>query len=61
MAKVVVKFDKKTGDFEVEVNGIPGVRCKDITELLTQGLEVVEEQETEEMYISELPDYIENM
>jgi len=62
MSKVVITIDPATGDLEAEVEGIPGSRCKDITTLLTQGLEVLEDRETEEYFaVSEMPEYIENM
>jgi hypothetical protein len=62
MAKVIARINKRTGDIEFEVNGIKGSSCKDITTLITQGLDVYKEEEKPEMYeVSDLPDFIENM
>lgn len=48
-----------TGEVEFEVEGIAGGRCKDITELLAKGHEVMKEQLTEDFYkCSTLPDYV---
>lgn len=51
-------INPKTGVVEYEVEGVMGGACTDITNALTKGHQVQEEQLTEEFYSpSELPAY----
>lgn len=48
------------GTVELEVQGIKGTRCEDITDVLTRELGEVEDQHyTSEYYDQDLPDYVE--
>lgn len=59
--RVKMKITAK-GDTELEVNGVSGVSCEDVTKALTDGLgEIVEQNFTSEYYEQEeLPDTIES-
>lgn len=62
MAQVIVKINKKTGDLDIEINGVKGSQCTDITEFLAQNMEVTEEKKKDSYFeVSELPEYVENM
>jgi hypothetical protein len=61
MSKIIATFNPKSGEVSYSVEGIMGPECKSITELLTQGLEVLEEKETEEFYVVDEPAYVEDM
>jgi hypothetical protein len=62
MVKIHAIINKKTGQAEFEVEGMPGTRCTDITKLLQQGHEVLEEQYTEEYHVpTEMPAYVDEM
>lgn len=62
MAKVIVEIDTRTGDITFEVDGVAGSKCKDITSVLTQGMNIVSEKEKEDLYAQqELPEYIGDM
>lgn len=62
MAKVIARINKKTGNLELEVAGVKGESCKDITSFLSQHLDIYEEKETDEMYEVEVEnEFIENM
>lgn len=52
MAKVIAKIDKKSGNVTFEVSGMPGVSCKSITDLLAMDLNIVKEEDTDEIYVS---------
>ena len=59
MAKVTVKIDPNTQEVSVEVDGVPGNKCTDITAALVENNQVVSQQLTEEYHTpEELPDYI---
>jgi hypothetical protein len=59
MAKVTVQIDPNTQEVTIEVNGVKGGKCTDITAALLQNNEVVDQQYTEEYHTpEELPDYI---
>lgn len=59
MSKVNVKINSKDGTYTIEVNGVEGSKCEEITEALTRHNEVVDQQFTEEYEVpEELPDYI---
>lgn len=60
MREVIVKINKKTHERIVEVNGVEGGSCLDITSKFFEN-EDVETEMKEEAYEQELPDYIENM
>lgn len=61
MAKVKVQINPKTGEVQYEVEGVLGGGCTDITKLLTQHNEVVEQRLTSEFCAPEtLPDYVTN-
>jgi hypothetical protein len=61
MAKVLVTINPKTGEVQYQVEGVVGGTCTDITRLLTQHNEVVEQRLTAEFCEPEtLPDYITN-
>ena len=60
MAKVHVTVDPKTGQASFEVEGVVGGKCTDITNALTLGKQVLEQQFTSEYCVPEtLPDYVE--
>ena len=62
MAEVKARFNKKTGNVEFEVNGIKGVACKEITDVLAQEVDVYDEEEKAELYETvDNPDFVENM
>ena len=62
MAQVIVKINKRTGNLDIEVNGIKGSSCTDITDFLTQNMEVTKNEKTQEFWeVSELPEYIDQM
>lgn len=59
MEQVTIRINKKDASFEVEVNGVQGSGCEDITAALTQNNEVLESQVTAEYHEEEeLPDYV---
>lgn len=59
MPKVTVQIDPKTQELTLEVNGVKGGKCTDITAALLADNEVVDQQYTEEYCVpEELPDYI---
>jgi len=61
MAKVIVKINPKDGTYTVDVNGIQGTKCENITDALIRGNEEVERQYNEEWHTPDvLPDYITN-
>jgi hypothetical protein len=61
MAKVIVRIDTRTSELSYEIDGVLGNKCKDITDLLREGLDVIQEKDKEEMYLtSDLPDFIDN-
>jgi Protein of unknown function (DUF2997) len=60
MAKVHVTIDPKTGTASFEVEGVAGGKCTDITNALTAGKQILDQQYTSEYCMPEvLPDYIE--
>lgn len=60
--KVHAIIDPKTGEVQFEVEGVVGNRCSDITQVLQQGHEVLEERYTEEYYDPvESPAYVEDL
>lgn len=62
MEKVTVVVNPKTGEVSYEVEGVMGGQCKDITDLLIQGQEVVEHQLTSEYQeFEEMPDYVSDL
>lgn len=62
MAKVIIKINKKTSNLDIEVDGIKGSQCTDITDFLAQNMEVTKEEKKSEYFeVSELPEYVENM
>ena len=59
MPKVTVQIDPKTQEMILEVDGVKGGKCTDITAALVANNEVVDQQFTEEHHVpEELPDYI---
>lgn len=59
MPKITVQIDPKTQEMTLEVNGVKGGKCTDITAALVQNNDVVDQQFTEEYHVpEELPDYI---
>lgn len=62
MAQVIVTINKRTGNLDIEIDGIKGSSCTDITDFLTQNMEVTKEEKKSDYFsIEELPEYIENM
>jgi hypothetical protein len=55
--KISARIDKD-GNVHLDVSGVPGASCTDLTDLLVQGLGDVEEQQFTEEYEQELPDYV---
>jgi hypothetical protein len=59
--EVEVVFDPATGETTYEVKGMPGTGCTDLTNALTQGKKVLEQELTCEYYTpAERPDYIDS-
>lgn len=58
MIKIKITED---GNAEIEVNGIKGSSCEEITSQLIQSLGEAEETQYTEEYDAELPDYVEAM
>jgi hypothetical protein len=62
MAQVIARLNKRTGELELEVNGVKGEGCLDITRFVHDNMDVVREEQTAEMWdTADLPDYVENM
>lgn len=59
MAQVIVQINPKTQEVTLEVNGVKGSKCTDITAAIVQNNEVLDQYVTEEYHTpEELPDYI---
>ena len=60
--RVIIKINPKTGERTIEVDGVEGRSCEEITEALERGNEVQAKQYTEEYDIPDLlPQYIEDL
>lgn len=57
MATINARIDAD-GNLHVEVNGVQGSGCEDLTRLLLQAVGDVEETRLTEEHVQELPDYI---
>ena len=53
--QVIVRINPKTGERTIEVNGVEGRSCEEITEALMRNNEVKEHQYSEEY---DIPDYL---
>ncbi len=58
-AQVSIRIDEE-GNTHLDVKGVPGVSCTDLTELLVAGIGEVEEQQFTEEYCETLPEYVDN-
>ncbi len=57
--EIEVVIDPKTREMTFEIKGMPGTGCTDLTNALTQGKQVLEQENTCEYYENaERPDYI---
>ena len=57
--QVKVVIDPATGEKTYEVIGMPGTGCTDLTNALTQGTKILQQENTCEYYENaERPDYI---
>lgn len=57
--EIHIAINPKTGQMEIEINGVTGTGCTDITDLLSKGHQVQDSRLTEEYYVpSEEPAYI---
>ena len=43
MATVIVKINKKTGNFEIDIDGVKGSSCTDISDFLAQNMDITKE------------------
>lgn len=57
-AQIKIRIDKK-GDTFIEVNGVEGSACEQLTEKMMQALGETEEVKYKEEYEQILPDYLE--
>lgn len=55
---VDVIIDPKNMTVEFEIHGMPGTRCKNVTDILRKGKKVVHEQVTAEYYGHVDKDYV---
>jgi len=61
MEKVTVKINPKNQEFEVDINGVQGADCLEITKNLLESNEEISQQLTAESVTPEyLPDYVED-
>lgn len=55
--QIKIRIDSD-GNTHVDVNGVSGASCEDLTRILLQSLGEVEETVHNEQFTQELPDYI---
>lgn len=59
---IQIIINKKTREVEFEIVGMPGVRCKDLTDVLARGHQQLDERLTEDWYTpQELPATIDEL
>lgn len=57
--EIRIRINPKTCEVEYEVSGVPGQSCTDITDVLVESDEVVEQKHTDEYYIPlPQPEYV---